>query len=152
MLGSVYRRVCCSTLLLRPHLASGCRSLRPAAAAAATAAAAPTAAAPAAVATAAGRAGTAITAAAATAAATAASEAAAAAGRWVRGFASITANEARQGSIILLDGRRVEVTEFRVIKTGRGAASISLSYIDLQSLKSGSQTFPVQKRLERLRG
>ncbi|CDJ44816.1 hypothetical protein, conserved, partial [Eimeria tenella] len=46
--------------------------------------------------------------------------------------------------------RRVEVTEFRLIKSGRGAASVSLSYVDLETLKSGAQTFSVQKRLEKI--
>ncbi|CDJ29240.1 uncharacterized protein EMH_0048050 [Eimeria mitis] len=55
-----------------------------------------------------------------------AAAAAAAAAAAVRGFASITANEARQGNLLLIDGRRVEVTEFRLIKSGRGAASVSV--------------------------
>ncbi|XP_026191236.1 uncharacterized protein LOC34623216 [Cyclospora cayetanensis] len=78
-----------------------------------------------------------------------AARAEAAAGMW-RGFASITASEARQGNILLVDGRRVEVMEFRLVKSGRGAASVSLSYVDLESLKSGTQTFSVQKKLEKI--
>ncbi|KAL8273066.1 hypothetical protein Esti_002987 [Eimeria stiedai] len=88
-------------------------------------------------------------AAAAAAAAAAGATAAATAGRF-RCFASITASEARQGNWLIVDGRRVEVTEFRLLKSGRGAASVSLSYVDLESLKSGSQAFSVQKKLEKI--
>ncbi|KAL8436232.1 hypothetical protein Efla_003762 [Eimeria flavescens] len=68
----------------------------------------------------------------------------------LRCFASITASEARQGNWLIVDGRRVEVTEFRLTKSGRGAASVSLSYVDLETLKSGSQAFSVQKKLEKI--
>ncbi|KAL8450581.1 hypothetical protein Emed_002453 [Eimeria media] len=93
------------------------------------------------------------------AATTAAAPAAAAAGRFRR-------EEGRKGAplrwgallqkdpgallifLVVYGGRRVEVTEFRLLKSGRGAASVSLSYVDLESLKSGSQAFSVQKKLE----
>lgn len=65
-----------------------------------------------------------------------------------RCFATIGVSDVRQGCIVFLDGKPCEITEWRQIKSGRGAASIGLSYIDLNTFKSGDATFNVGKKLE----
>lgn len=54
----------------------------------------------------------------------------------------------RQGHIVVIDGKTVEVTEWRQIKSGRGAASIGIAYIDLATFKAGEANFSVNKKLE----
>ncbi|PFH33928.1 putative elongation factor P [Besnoitia besnoiti] len=65
-----------------------------------------------------------------------------------RGFATVGVCDIRQGNIVVIDGRTVEVTEWRQIKSGRGAASIGLSFIDLATFKAGEANFSVNKKLE----
>ncbi|PHJ23317.1 elongation factor p [Cystoisospora suis] len=65
-----------------------------------------------------------------------------------RGFATVGVVDIRQGSIVVIDGKICEITEWRQIKSGRGAASIGLSYIDLGTFKGGDANFSVNKKLE----
>ncbi|KFG44787.1 putative elongation factor P [Toxoplasma gondii RUB] len=63
-------------------------------------------------------------------------------------FATVGVGDIRQGHIVVIDGKTVEVTEWRQIKSGRGAASIGISYIDLATFKAGEANFSVNKKLE----